>query len=59
MFEEDFMKALIRGLLHPHPKLFSDHHGPLVNNYLDDIWFVADPEGKNRMQILVAEFWVN
>ena len=59
LFEEDFMKAFIRGLLHHHPDLFSDHLGPLVNNYLDDIWFVADSEGKNRLQLLVAEFWAN
>ena len=37
LFEEDFMKAFIKGLLHHHPELFSDKWGPLVNNYLDDI----------------------
>ena len=36
LFEEDFMKAFIRGLLHHHPSLFSDDLGPLVGNYLDD-----------------------
>ena len=37
LFEEDFMKAFVRGLIHHHPTLFSDHLGPLVDNYLDDI----------------------
>ena len=37
LFEEDFMKAFIKGLLHHHPNLFSDGLGKLVNNYLDDI----------------------
>ena len=37
LFEEDFMKAFIRGLLHHHPSLFSDDLGPLVGNYLDDV----------------------
>ena len=37
LFEEDFMKAFIRGLVHHHPALFSDDTGPLVDNYLDDI----------------------
>ena len=58
LFEEDFMKAFIKGLIHHDPELFSDELGPLVNNYLDDIWFVAKTADKNRFQILVAEFWV-
>ena len=37
LFEEDFMKAFVRGLLHHHPALFSDELGALVDNYLDDI----------------------
>ena len=37
LFEEDFMKAFVRGLLHHHPTLLSDVLGPLVDNYLDDI----------------------
>ena len=37
LFEEDFMKAFVKGLLHHHPTLFSDDLGPLVDNYLDDI----------------------
>ena len=37
LFEEDFMKAFVRGLLHHHPSLFSDDLGPLVDNYLDDV----------------------
>ena len=56
LFEEDFMKAFIKGLRHHHPKLFSDHLVSLVDNYLDDIWFLADSEEKNRLQ---AEFWAN
>ena len=56
LFEEDFMKVFIQGLLHHHPKLFSDKFGPLVGNYLDDIWFVADSAEKNTLQLLVAEW---
>ena len=37
LFEEDFMKAVVKCLLHHHPDLFSDKLGALVNNYLDDI----------------------
>ena len=37
LFEEDFMKAFVRGLVHHHPELFSDKLGKLVDNYLDDI----------------------
>ena len=37
LFEEDFMKAFVKGLVHHHPRLFGDHVGPLVANYLDDI----------------------
>ena len=54
LFEEDFMKAFVKGLLHHHPKLFSDKVGSLVNNYLDDIWFVADSV-ENMLQLLIAE----
>ena len=57
LFGEDFMKAFVRGLLHHHPELFSDEFGPLIDNYLDDIWFLADTKEKNRLQILVAEYW--
>ena len=49
------MKAFVRGLMHHHPTLFSDGLGPLVDNYLDDIWFLAQDKMKNRLQILVAE----
>lgn len=56
LFEEDFMKAFVKGLLHHHPKLFSDKTGPLVDNYLDDIWFVADSVEKNTLQLLIAEW---
>ena len=55
LFEEDFMKAFIKGLLHHHPSLFSDEMGSLVDNYLDDIWFLAQTEHKNTLQILIAE----
>ena len=57
LFEEDFMKAFIRGLLHHHPNLFADKLGPLVDNYLDDIQFLADSKEKSQLQILIAEFW--
>ena len=32
LFEEDFMKAFIKGLLHHHPNLFTDGLGKLVDN---------------------------
>ena len=57
LFEEDFMKAFVKGLVHHHPHLFSDEFGPLVNNYLDDIWFLANTHKKNTLQLLVAEYW--
>ena len=37
LFQEEFMQAFVRGLLHHHPSLFSDCDGPLLDNYLDDI----------------------
>ena len=37
LFEEDFMQAFVKGILHHHPSLLSDEMGPLVDNYLDDI----------------------
>ena len=57
LFEENFMKAFVKGLIHHHPELFSDRFGALVNSYLDDIWFLADTAEKNTLQLLVAEFW--
>ena len=51
------MKAFIKGLIHHHPVLFTDEFGPLVGNYLDDIWFIATTEEKNTLQLLVAEWW--
>ena len=56
LFEGDFMKAFVKGLLHHHPELFSDELGPLVDNYLDDIWFVANSREKNLLQLQAAEF---
>ena len=56
LFEEDFMKAFVKGLVHHHPQLFSDEWGSLVDNYLDDIWFLASTREKNMLQILVAEY---
>ena len=56
LFEEDFMKAFIKGLLHKHPSLFSDEMGSLVDNYLDDIWFLAQTEHKNTLRILIVEY---
>ena len=57
LFEEDFMKAFVKGLVHHHPSLFSDKFGALVDNYLDDIWFLAESSEKNMLQILIAEYW--
>ena len=57
LFEEDFMKAFVKGLVHHHPSLFSDNFGALVDNYLDDIWFLAESSEKNMLQILIAEYW--
>ena len=59
LFEEDFMKAFVKGLIHHHPNLFTDDLGPLVDNYLDDIWFLGDTKVRNRLQILIAEFWAD
>ena len=59
LFEEDFMKAFVKGLVHHHPRLFSDALGHLVNNYLDDIQFLADSREKNMLQLLVAEWWAD
>ena len=57
LFEEDFMKAFVKGLHHHHPALFADGLGRLVDNYLDDIWFLAETKEKNRLQLLIAEYW--
>ena len=57
LFEEEFMKAFVKGLVHHHPSLFSDKFGALVDNYLDDIWFVAESPEKNMLQILISEYW--
>ena len=56
LFEEDFMKAFLKGLVHHHPALFMDHLGALVDNYLDDIWFVGESACKNKLQMLIAEW---
>ena len=56
LFEEEFMRAFVRGLVHHHPALFSDQFGCLVDNYLDDIWFLADTAEKNLLQMMVAEW---
>ena len=55
LFEEDFMKAFIKGLVHHHPGLFTDDLGRLVDNFLDYIWFLAESPNKNMLQILIAE----
>ena len=55
LFEEDFMKAFVMGMVHHHPKLFADDQGRLVDNYLDDIWFLAETAQKNKLQLLIAE----
>ena len=59
LFEEDFMKAFVKGLVHHHPDLFSDNMGNLVDSYLDDIWFLANTREKNMLQLLVAEYWAS
>ena len=56
LFEEEFMRAFVKGLIHHHPHLFSDSGGALIDNYLDDIWFMADTADKNRLQMMVAEW---
>ena len=56
LFEEHFMKAFVKGLRHHHPALFADGFGPLVDNYLDDIWFLADTKERNRLQLLITEY---
>ena len=55
LFEEDFMKSFVKGLVHHHPSLFADGLGRLVDNYLDDIWFLAGTKEKNRLQLIIAE----
>ena len=57
LFEEEFMKAFISGLVHHHPEVFTDKLGALVDNYLDDIWFLADTPEKNMLQLMIAEWW--
>ena len=57
LFEEDFMKAFVKGLVHHHPSLFTDELGQLVDNYLNDIKFLANSPQKNMLQMLVAEYW--
>ena len=59
LFEEEFMKAFISGLVHHHPDLFTDGLGALVDNYLDDIWFLAGTAEKNMLQIMIAEWWAD
>ena len=56
LFEEEFMRAFIKGLIHHHPDLFSDNLGALIGNYLDDVWFLADTAEKNKLQMIVAEW---
>ena len=59
LFEEDFMRSFVKGLVHHQPNLFSDEIGTLVNNYLDDIWFLAESAQKNKLQLLIAEYWAD
>ena len=58
LFDEDIMKAFLKGLPYCHPKLFSDEVGPLLGNYLDEIWFVAG-SAENVLQFLSAWWWAN
>ena len=58
LFEEDFMNAFVKGLVHHHPNLFSDKVGQqLVDNYLDNIRFPVKSAQRNKLQLLIAEFW--
>ena len=50
------MKAFVKGLVHHHPDLFGDGLGNLIDNYLDDVWFLANTADRNRLQLLVAEY---
>ena len=59
LFEEDFMNASVKGLVHHHPNLFSDKVGQLEDNYLDDVWFLAKSAQRNKLQLLIAEYWAN
>ena len=52
LFEEEFMKAFVKGLLHHHPKLFSGDMVPLMDKYL-----VMETEEKNSLQVLVLGYW--
>ena len=58
LFEKDFLRAFVGGLVHHHPNLFTYEFGYLVNNYLGDIWFLAGSL-KNMLQMLVAEYWAH
>ena len=53
------MNAFVKGLVHHHPNLFADKFGQLVDNYMDDIWFLAKLAQRNKLQLLIAEFWAN
>jgi len=55
LFEEDFMKAFVRGLAHHHPALFTDKLGRLVDIRMDDILFLVDTYEKNMLQPMLAE----
>ena len=59
LFEEDFMRVFVRGLVHHHPNLFTDKFGYLVDNYLDDIWFLVDSSENNMLQMLEAVYWAH
>ena len=56
LFEENFTKAFLRGLVHHHPKLFTDKYGPLIDNYLDDIWFLAKSTQKMSCRCWLQSF---
>ena len=53
------MIAFVSGLVHRHPDLFTYELGPLVDNYPDDIWFLADIHKKNLLQFMIAESWAD
>ena len=48
LFEENFIKAFVKGLVHHHLTLFTDELGALIDNYLEDIYFLGKSTDKNR-----------
>ena len=53
------MIGFVLELVYHHPDLFTNELGPLVDNYPDDIWFLADIPEKNLLQFMIAEWWAD